>query len=109
MSWLSTHCPELHRSRAIDRQTIVIASLARRGGLRPPVHDKEASPRDRRDLYGLSGVVALLAVTIVLSILTGKQLYVFGYIMAIVYAMHGPVQGYRPWRELGLSWASSRT
>lgn len=50
----------------------------------------------------MSGVVALLVVTIVLSILTGKQLYIFGYIMAIVYAMHGPVHGYRPWRELGL-------
>jgi membrane protease YdiL (CAAX protease family) len=47
-------------------------------------------------------VVALLIVTIAISILTGKSIYIFGYIIAIVYAIHGPIQHHRPWRELGL-------
>lgn len=71
-------------------------------GLRPARSARGSSPRGRRDQYGLLVVLGLLIVTIALSILTGKSIYIFGYIMAIVYAIRRPIRDHRPWSELGL-------
>jgi membrane protease YdiL (CAAX protease family) len=60
------------------------------------------TPHDRRALYQLTLVIAILLLTLVLSLYTGQDIFVFGYIVAIVYALHGPIRHQRAWSELGL-------
>jgi uncharacterized protein len=54
---------------------------------------RETSPHDRRALYAVVGLMALLLFTIVLGLYHPKysDLYIFGYIMAIVYSVSGPL------------------
>ena len=63
---------------------------------------REPTPHDRRALYGILLVLGILAASIAVSIPTHKNIYIFGYIAAIVYATNGPLWRNRPWRELGL-------
>jgi membrane protease YdiL (CAAX protease family) len=63
---------------------------------------QEPSPHDRKALYKLTLVIAILLLTLVLSMYSGKDVYIFGYIMVIVYALHGPVRHHQSWQELGL-------
>jgi len=63
---------------------------------------RESSPHDRNALYKLILVITILLLTLVLSIYSGKDVYIFGYIMVMVYALSGPVRHHRPWQELGL-------
>ena len=65
---------------------------------------RERTPHDRRALYGILLVLGILAASIAVSIPTHKDIYIFGYIAAIVYATNGPLWRNRPWRELGLKW-----
>lgn len=63
---------------------------------------REATPHDRGTLYGFLPVLAILVVSLLLSVLSGKDIFIAGYIVAIVYAVRGPRRHNRPWRELGL-------
>ena len=63
---------------------------------------REPTPHDRRALYGILLVLGTLAASIAVSIPAHKNIYIFGYITAIVYATNGPLWRNRPWRELGL-------
>jgi membrane protease YdiL (CAAX protease family) len=66
---------------------------------------REPSPHDRRAFYQLTGVLAILFLTLALGLYDGHRygsLYIFGYIIAIIYALHGPVRHNRAWQELGL-------
>jgi membrane protease YdiL (CAAX protease family) len=63
---------------------------------------REPSPHDRKALYKLILVITILLLTLVLSMYSGKDVYIFGYIMVVVYALHGPVRHHRSWQELGL-------
>ena len=63
---------------------------------------REPTPHDRRALYGILLVLGILVASIAMSIPTHKNIYIFGYITAIVYATNGPMWRNRPWRELGL-------
>ena len=47
-------------------------------------------------------VLAILVVSLLLSLLSGKDIFIVGYIVAIMYAIRGPRRRNRPWRELGL-------
>jgi membrane protease YdiL (CAAX protease family) len=71
-------------------------------GTRATSSTRGPSPHGRRDLVELVVVVSLLVATIALSIVSGKSIYIFGYIMAIVSAIRGPMRKHRPWRDLGL-------
>ena len=64
---------------------------------------REPSSHDRHDLRGVLTVIAVLLFTIIVSLLVKKQkdLYVVGYIVAIVYVMRGPRRNNRRWSELG--------
>ena len=63
---------------------------------------REPTPHDRRALYGILLVLGILVASIAVSIPAHKNIYIFGYITAIVYATNGPMWRNRPWRELGL-------
>jgi membrane protease YdiL (CAAX protease family) len=63
---------------------------------------RKSTPHDRKAVYELVMVLATLVLTIVLSILSGQDLYILGYIVVIVYALLGPTRRHRPWQELGL-------
>jgi membrane protease YdiL (CAAX protease family) len=50
-------------------------------------------------------VMAILLLTLAIGLFNGQkygQVYIFGYIVLIVYALSGPRQHRRPWSELGL-------
>jgi hypothetical protein len=64
---------------------------------------REPSPHDRKALYKLLLIITILLLTLVLSMYSGKDVYIFGYIMVIVYALHEPVRHHRSWQELGLN------
>ena len=76
------------------------------GGLRQDARAatrvREPTPHDRRALYGILLVLAILIASLVLSIPSGKDIYILGYIAAIVYAVRGPRRHNRPWAELGV-------
>ena len=60
---------------------------------------------DRKALYQLAGVMAILIFTTTVGLYDGQrygQLYIFGYIMAVVYAVDGPLRRNRPWSDLGI-------
>jgi membrane protease YdiL (CAAX protease family) len=63
---------------------------------------REPTPHNRRALYQLTLVTAILLLTLVVSLYTGQDIFVFGYIVTIVYALLGPIHHHRAWRELGL-------
>jgi membrane protease YdiL (CAAX protease family) len=63
------------------------------------------SPHNRRTFYQLTGVLAILLVTLALGLYDGHRygsLYIFGYIVTIIYALHGLVRHNRAWQELGV-------
>ena len=66
--------------------------------------ERQTSPHDRRAKYSITGLLALLVFTIVLGLFIPKysDLYIFGYIMAIVYSIAGPMHGKVPWSDLGI-------
>jgi membrane protease YdiL (CAAX protease family) len=65
---------------------------------------RERSLHDRRALYAVTGLLALLVFTVILGLLIPKysDLYIFGYIMAIVYAVSGPLHRNIAWSDLGI-------
>jgi len=51
------------------------------------------------------GVLVILLLTVALGLYDGRRygsLYIFGYITAVIYALHGSLRHNRPWQELGL-------
>jgi membrane protease YdiL (CAAX protease family) len=63
---------------------------------------REPSPHDRRELFRLTLIILILLLTTAFSIYSGQDVFIFGYIMAIIYALRGPFRLNRPWQELGL-------
>ena len=61
----------------------------------------EPTPYDRKTLYRLILILTILVLSIVFSIYSGKDIYIFGYIMVIVYAL-GQFRQNRSWKELGI-------
>jgi membrane protease YdiL (CAAX protease family) len=68
----------------------------------PAKPSREPSPHDRRALYELTLLMAILLLTLAVSIYSGQDLFIFGYIVVIVYALRGPVHHNRSWQDLGL-------
>jgi membrane protease YdiL (CAAX protease family) len=64
--------------------------------------EREPSPHDRGALNQLTLVMAILLVTLAFSLYKGQDVYIFGYIIAVVIALSGPNRHHRPWSELGL-------
>lgn len=64
--------------------------------------DREPSPHDRKALYELTLLLALLLLTLAISLIKGQDVFIFAYIMTIIYAVGGPRRHNRPWGELGL-------
>ena len=60
-----------------------------------------ASPHDRRARLEVSGLLALLLVTLAASLLKGQDIFIFAYIMIVIYAVRRPPHMGRPWSELG--------
>lgn len=56
----------------------------------------------RRERYELFGLLALLLVTLAVSLLNGKDVFVFAYIMTVVVAVGGPRRRGRPWAGIGV-------
>jgi len=50
----------------------------------------------------LALVMVILLVTLGVSLYSGKDVFIFGYIAAIVYSLHGPVHHHRSWQDFGL-------
>jgi membrane protease YdiL (CAAX protease family) len=67
-----------------------------------PSQIRDSSMHDRKALYKLVFLVALLLITILVSFPTGKPVYIFGYIMVIVSVLHGSIFDRRLWPGLGL-------
>jgi membrane protease YdiL (CAAX protease family) len=63
---------------------------------------REYSPHDRREFRRVMLVLAILLITTVYSLYSGKDVFIFGYIIAIVYVLRGPLRLNRSWGELGL-------
>jgi len=63
---------------------------------------RESLPHDRKAFYKFIFIIAILLLTLVLSIYSGKDIYIFGYIMVIIYTLHEVVHHHRSWQELGL-------
>jgi hypothetical protein len=63
---------------------------------------REPTPHDRRALHGILLVLGILVATLAVSIPSGKSIFIFGYVAAIVYVTNGPMWRNRPWQELGL-------
>ena len=63
---------------------------------------REPTPHDRRALHGILLVLGIFAASLAVSIPSGKNIFILGYIAAIVYVTNGPVWRNRPWQELGL-------
>jgi uncharacterized protein len=76
-----------------------VENVTSQTALRP---GRQSSPHDKRAFYGLMLVIAILLSTLALSMYTGQDVYIFGYIMAVVYAVHGPLRRHRSWQDLGL-------
>lgn len=69
-----------------------------------PSSAREPSRHDRKDLRGVLVVIAVLVFTIIVSLLVKKEkdLYVVGYIVAIVYVTQGSRRNDRRWSDIGL-------
>jgi len=65
---------------------------------------REPTPHDRKALYKILLVLAILVASLALSIPTGKDAFILGYIAVIAYAAGGPRRHNRPWAELGVKW-----
>lgn len=68
------------------------ATSARRGAVR----------EDRRARNEFYFVLSILLVTLAVSLLQGKDVFIFAYIMAVVVAVGGPRRHNRPWSDLGI-------
>ena len=92
------YCPSCGRLLVLD------TSLEEASKQTAPKVEREPSPHDRRAFYAITGLLALLVFTIALGLLIPKysDLYIFGYIMAICYALPGPVRRNRSWSDLGI-------
>jgi len=88
-----------------DRNGTAIGSRLDGQGAKPA---REPTPHDRKAGYGILLVLAILIASLALSIPSGKDIFIFGYIAAIVYAVRGPRRHNRPWRELGLKWGFTK-
>lgn len=71
-------------------------------GGQAPKAEREPTPHDRKTRNELAVVLAVLVASLALSIPTGKDIFILGYIVAIAYAIRGPRRNNRPWGELGL-------
>jgi CAAX protease family protein len=76
------------------------AASGRDGQAAKPV--RVPTPHDRGTLYGFLPVLAIVVASLLASVLSGKDIFIAGYVVAIVYAIRGPLHHHRPWRELGL-------
>ena len=63
---------------------------------------REPIPHDKKVLVQLTLLIALLLITIIVSVYSGQPVYIFGYIMIVIYAIGRPFRHNRPWQELGL-------
>ena len=61
-----------------------------------------ASPHDRRARYQVALLVGLLLVALAVSLYKGQDLFILAYVVAIIYALRGPVRHHRSWQELGI-------
>ncbi len=59
-------------------------------------------PYDRRTRRMLIALLALLLVTLAVSLLKGQDVFIFAYIMIVIYALGGPRRHDRPWSEIGI-------
>ena len=55
-----------------------------------------------RSLRRLMLVITVLLLTLAYSMYSGKDVFIFGYIIAIVYLLHGVTRNHRPLDELGI-------
>ena len=63
---------------------------------------REPSPHNRTTLIGISSITAILVITLAASLIKGQPIYIFGYIMAIIYAIGQVTRKNRPFQEIGL-------
>jgi membrane protease YdiL (CAAX protease family) len=86
--------------------TVVSSS---RTTLEDPGSDSDNGLGHGKELRGFLIVLGILAATILVSLLVkkDKNLYILGYIVAIVYVMRGPRRNNRPWSEAGIKPARS--
>ncbi len=63
---------------------------------------RESSPHSKKTLYGLSPITLFLILSIALSMYSGKDFYILGYIVVIIYLFYGVIHYHRPWQEVGL-------
>lgn len=65
---------------------------------------REPFAPDRKDLRGVLIVLAVLVLTVIVSLVVNKDknLFVVGYIVAIVYVMRRPWRENRSWSEVGV-------
>src|SRR5689334_14793016 len=61
-----------------------------------------AARLDRRARNELVGLLALLLVTLAVSLLRGQDVFVFAYIMTVVVVVGGPRRHGRPWSDIGV-------
>jgi hypothetical protein len=77
-------------------------SLPSQAATRP---GREPAPHDGQALHQLLFVMAILLFTLAIGLYDGQkygQVYIFGYIIAIVFAISGPRRHNRPWSDLGV-------
>ncbi len=74
------------------------------GQAKKPSVVREATPHDATERHRALIVLGVLVFTILLSLLVSKDknLFVVGYIVAIVYVMSGPRRRNEPWAEVGI-------
>jgi hypothetical protein len=65
----------------------------------PATIPRNSSLHDRKTFYELVVVLGVLLLTIALSIVSGQDLYIFGYVVVIVYALLGPTRRHPPCRN----------
>ncbi len=47
-------------------------------------------------------MIAILLLTLALSLYNGQDVFIFGYIIAIIFALRGPTKHHRAWSDFGL-------
>ena len=63
---------------------------------------REPSPHDRTALIEITLVITILLLTLAASFYSGKPVYIFGYIVALIYALSRVTRHKRPLQELGV-------
>jgi hypothetical protein len=66
------------------------------------VRVSSGSPHNHGSSIGILLIIMLLVVTLAASMYKGQSIYIFGYIMAIVYAISRVTRHGRPVQELGI-------